>query len=171
MSLFTAIPLGCSRAEAESLLMQAFAGSRAAAIADLLRPSIRIWPKAVGNNPNTSRFGGLPSVPANWRWPSAEGDRFVFLGQVDCSEIRDAVACHGCRVQDFSRSLGVPTTLSEASHRPAALFTISRRAKPLISQRDRHAKSKRSFNADYPSAPIPSCPTREACRACTRSLA
>ncbi len=88
---FNPIPAVCSAPEAKALVASAFSGSTANIIADLLRPTIRVWPKSIDYNLNASRFGGLPSVPVNWQWPGAIDDRFVFLGQIDCSEVQKAV--------------------------------------------------------------------------------
>ena len=35
-----------------------------------------------------SRLGGLPHAPAGWQWPVDEGEPMLFLGQINCADLR-----------------------------------------------------------------------------------
>jgi uncharacterized protein YwqG len=84
---FLPAPRGCDRREAERMINAALAPQRAKQIVDLLRPSIRIWPKKSSGSPTCSRFGGRAAVPRRWKWPVAEEEPFVFLAQINCAEL------------------------------------------------------------------------------------
>jgi uncharacterized protein YwqG len=81
-------PSGCSKAEAEEMIKSAFfTPDHAAKVVDLLRPAIRLWPKPQSGSPIGSRFGGLPAVPRDFRWPFADEEPFTFLAQINCAEL------------------------------------------------------------------------------------
>jgi hypothetical protein len=84
---FTPVPPGCSRAYVEERVQAAFPSDRQQPIVGLLRPSIRIWPKARSGNPTASCFGGLPAVPVGWSWPFEDGEPLIFLAQINCAEV------------------------------------------------------------------------------------
>ena len=47
-------------------------------------------------------FGGLPTAPADFRWPRApDGTPFTFMAQVDCSELPN------CKLRKFLPGTGV----------------------------------------------------------------
>lgn len=55
----------------------------------LALPAIGLWPQRRSAIPPTaSRFGGMPVAPPNWRWPLAEDEPLLFIGQVNCAELR-----------------------------------------------------------------------------------
>jgi hypothetical protein len=80
-------PPGCSKTKAEEMIRTAFPSEWAQKIADLLRPAVRIWPNKSAGLPTGSRFGGLPAIPPDWDWPTAEEEPFVFLAQINCAEL------------------------------------------------------------------------------------
>jgi uncharacterized protein YwqG len=84
---FLPLPRGCDRREAERMIKAALTPERAQQIVELLRPSIRLWPKKSSGSPTCSRFGGRPAVPRGWKWPVAEEEPFVFLAQINCAEL------------------------------------------------------------------------------------
>jgi len=84
---FVPAPAGCSREYAEESVRAAFVGVRQQSILDLIRPSVRIWPKPSSGNLLASRFGGIPAVPSNWSWPVPDDEQFVFVGQINCAEV------------------------------------------------------------------------------------
>jgi uncharacterized protein YwqG len=81
------LPMGYSRAQAETEIRAAFPADLGESVTGLLRPSTRIWPIPTSGNSVTSRFGGIPSVPSGWTWPVPAGETFLFLGQIDCAEV------------------------------------------------------------------------------------
>ncbi len=64
--------------------------SYAQRLGELVRPAIGLWPRQSGTQlePLASRFGGLPIGPADWSWPAIDDLPMVFLGQVNCADIR-----------------------------------------------------------------------------------
>ncbi len=56
----------------------------------LAQPAIGLWPRRprADDLPTTSRFGGTPLAPSNWQWPTAEGEPLLFVGQINCAELR-----------------------------------------------------------------------------------
>lgn len=54
----------------------------------LALPAIRLWPQRRANiAAATSRFGGTPLAPRDWRWPTREAEPLLFIGQVNCAEL------------------------------------------------------------------------------------
>ena len=56
----------------------------------LALPAIGLWPQRRAEIAATaSRFGGMPSAPPDWRWPTeAEDEPRLFIGQINCAEFR-----------------------------------------------------------------------------------
>jgi uncharacterized protein YwqG len=55
----------------------------------LARPAIGLWPQRraeVGSM--ASRFGGVAMAPPGWQWPVAEEEPLLFVGQINCAELR-----------------------------------------------------------------------------------
>jgi uncharacterized protein YwqG len=86
--LYDAQPEGCTRTQAVSIIGVAFSDAWLQSILDLLRPSIRLWPKPVSQNPIASRFGGMPVVPTRWAWPVENDEPLLFLAQINCAEVK-----------------------------------------------------------------------------------
>jgi Domain of unknown function (DUF1963) len=56
---------------------------------DMALPAIGLWPQRhAAMAPITSRFGGMPLAPPNWRWPIFEEEPLLFIGQINCAELR-----------------------------------------------------------------------------------
>ena len=56
---------------------------------ELALPAIGLWPQRraeVGTL--ASRFGGLPVAPKDWQWPVASEEPRLFVGQINCAELR-----------------------------------------------------------------------------------
>jgi len=56
---------------------------------DLALPAIGLWPQRraeVGSM--ASRFGGMPVAPQGWQWPVVEEEPLLFVGQINCAELR-----------------------------------------------------------------------------------
>lgn len=110
-----AAPVGMSPEQLEPLLFDAFPRETAKSLLALARPAIRVWPQPSALASDTgSRFGGLPMVPTNWRWPTTEvwpkaaGLDFLmksrdergpmprepkwFLGQINCADLQGLAA-------------------------------------------------------------------------------
>ena len=86
----SAVPTGIARAELENRVRGAFSGPLAATILERIRPAIGVWPRRPDPEiPHSwSRLGGLPSVPAEWEWPMSEQEPLLFIGQINCAELR-----------------------------------------------------------------------------------
>jgi hypothetical protein len=55
---------------------------------ELVLPAIRLWPQRRADIPaTTSRFGGTPLAPRDWRWPTHEAEPLLFIGQVNCAAL------------------------------------------------------------------------------------
>jgi uncharacterized protein YwqG len=55
----------------------------------LALPAIGLWPQRRPNVPaTTSRFGGKPLAPPDWQWPIVQEEPLLFVGQINCSEMR-----------------------------------------------------------------------------------
>jgi uncharacterized protein YwqG len=55
---------------------------------ELARPAIGLWPqRRVEVGPMASRFGGVAMAPRGWRWPVAEQEPLLFVGQINCAEL------------------------------------------------------------------------------------
>ncbi|MGH7032270.1 MAG: DUF1963 domain-containing protein [Stellaceae bacterium] len=88
-------PAGMTRDELEALLFNEFPRATAAALLNLAKPAIRVWPQPLPADaaPGISRFGGLPAVGRNWVWPAMElldsSDRepLWFLAQINCRDL------------------------------------------------------------------------------------
>ncbi|HVT54959.1 MAG TPA: DUF1963 domain-containing protein [Xanthobacteraceae bacterium] len=84
-----------TRDELEPLLFDAFPRATAAALLNLARPAIRVWPQLLPPDaaPSASRFGGLPAVGQNWIWPTAalwrstDREPLWFLAQINCRDL------------------------------------------------------------------------------------
>jgi uncharacterized protein YwqG len=58
-------------------------------LTDLARPAIGLWPQRRDTIPAlASRFGGMPLAPAGWQWPVFEKEPRLFVGQINCAELR-----------------------------------------------------------------------------------
>src|SRR3984957_12228434 len=56
---------------------------------DLVLPAIGLWPQRRAEvGPAVSRFGGVPMAPKGWQWPVAEEEPRLFVGQINCAELR-----------------------------------------------------------------------------------
>jgi len=56
---------------------------------DLALPAIGLWPQRRAEvGPAVSRFGGVPMAPKGWQWPVAEEEPRLFVGQINCAELR-----------------------------------------------------------------------------------
>jgi uncharacterized protein YwqG len=56
---------------------------------DLALPAIGLWPQRRAEvGPAVSRFGGVPMAPQGWQWPVAEEEPRLFVGQINCAELR-----------------------------------------------------------------------------------
>ena len=52
-------------------------------------PAIGLWPQRRADIPAlTSRFGGMPLVPPDWQWPIVQEEPLLFVGQINCAEMR-----------------------------------------------------------------------------------
>ncbi|WP_245258334.1 DUF1963 domain-containing protein [Rhodopseudomonas palustris] len=62
----------------------------AAALLRQLRPAIGLWPQAARADApiDGSRLGGMPCAPPDWRWPVAATEPMLFLGQINCADLR-----------------------------------------------------------------------------------
>ena len=59
------------------------------ALMDLALPAIGLWPQRRADIAATAtRFGGTPSAPPDWQWPIAEEEPLLFVGQINCAELR-----------------------------------------------------------------------------------
>lgn len=53
-------------------------------------PAIGLWPQRRADVPPlTSRFGGMPLTPPDWQWPIIDEEPLLFVGQINCAEMRD----------------------------------------------------------------------------------
>ena len=59
------------------------------ALMDLALPAIGLWPQRISGDraPTASRFGGVPWAPADWKWPTVEGEPLLFVGHIHCAEL------------------------------------------------------------------------------------
>ena len=88
-------PAGCSRAEASELITRAVSEPLARKILPLLRPAIRIWPRADAPAiPALPCFGGLPALPPGYAWPTFEDKPLLFLGQINGVELHATVGAN-----------------------------------------------------------------------------
>ena len=56
---------------------------------DLALPAIGLWPQRRADIPAVaSRFVGTPPAPPDWEWPTFEDEPMLFVGQIDCAELR-----------------------------------------------------------------------------------
>jgi uncharacterized protein YwqG len=56
---------------------------------DLALPAIGLWPqRARADRAGMSRLGGMPLSPPGWPWPTVEGEPLLFVGQINCAELR-----------------------------------------------------------------------------------
>ena len=86
----SAVPIGISRSELEARVRGAVSGSLATSILDSIRPAVGVWPRRpAADLPHArSRLGGLPSTPVGWEWPTYEQEPLLFIGQINCAELR-----------------------------------------------------------------------------------
>jgi uncharacterized protein YwqG len=57
---------------------------------DLVLPAIGLWPQRCSQITATvSRFGGEPLAPPGWQWPVAQEEPLLFVGQINCADLRD----------------------------------------------------------------------------------
>jgi uncharacterized protein YwqG len=55
----------------------------------LALPAVGLWPVRRTEIPAAaSRFGGTPLAPPDWRWPTVEDEPLLFVGQINCAELR-----------------------------------------------------------------------------------
>jgi uncharacterized protein YwqG len=82
-------PPALSRAEIEQRLRDALP-EFADRLIDLARPAIGLWPQRAraDRHHGASRLGGMPLAPPNWQWPMVETEPLLFVGQIDCAELR-----------------------------------------------------------------------------------
>lgn len=56
---------------------------------DLLLPAVGLWPqRRTEVTATASRFGGAPLAPPGWQWPVANEEPLLFVGQINCGELR-----------------------------------------------------------------------------------
>jgi uncharacterized protein YwqG len=56
---------------------------------DLALPAIGLWPQRRPDIPAAaSRFGGTPLAPPGWEWPTFEDEPMLFVGHINCAELR-----------------------------------------------------------------------------------
>jgi uncharacterized protein YwqG len=56
---------------------------------DLALPAIGLWPQRRAEvELASSRFGGVPLAPPDWQWPTFEEEPRLFVGQINCAELR-----------------------------------------------------------------------------------
>jgi uncharacterized protein YwqG len=56
---------------------------------DLALPAIGLWPvRRAAITATASRFGGAPLAPPDWQWPTVEDEPLLFVGQINCAELR-----------------------------------------------------------------------------------
>jgi uncharacterized protein YwqG len=56
---------------------------------ELAVPAIGLWPQRRAEvEPMASRFGGVAMAPPGWQWPVAEEEPLLFVGQINCAELR-----------------------------------------------------------------------------------
>jgi hypothetical protein len=56
---------------------------------ELALPAIGLWPqRRVDVGLTASRFGGVPVAPRDWQWPTVEEEPLLFVGQINCAELR-----------------------------------------------------------------------------------
>lgn len=74
----------------------------AAALLRQLRPAIGLWPQAARADApiDGSRLGGMPCAPPCWQWPVAAAEPMLFIGQINCADLRglpgaEALPSHG----------------------------------------------------------------------------
>ena len=52
-------------------------------------PGIGLWPQRRAELGLTaSRFGGMPLAPPDWQWPIASEEPLLFVGQINCADLR-----------------------------------------------------------------------------------
>jgi uncharacterized protein YwqG len=55
----------------------------------LARPAIGLWPQRRAEvGPIVSRFGGAAMAALGWQWPVVEEEPLLFVGQINCAELR-----------------------------------------------------------------------------------
>lgn len=57
---------------------------------DQALPAIGLWPQRARADisATASRWGGTPLAPPDWRWPTFENEPLLFVGQINCAELR-----------------------------------------------------------------------------------
>jgi hypothetical protein len=57
---------------------------------ELALPAIGLWPQRLRMDRagGASRLGGMPLAPSGWQWPTVEAEPLLFVGQIDCAELR-----------------------------------------------------------------------------------
>lgn len=80
-------PPALTREEIDARLRDSIPGA-CARLMQLALPAIRLWPQRRADIPAAaSRFGGMPTAPRDWRWPTHEAEPLLFIGQVNCAEL------------------------------------------------------------------------------------
>jgi len=82
-------PTPMRRDEIEQRLVDALPAA-AARLIRLARPAIGLWPQRPrADLPiGASRLGGMPCAPPGWTWPVAGTEPMLFLGQINCADLR-----------------------------------------------------------------------------------
>ena len=81
-------PAALTRDEIAERLRRSVPASRDR-LMDLTLPAIGLWPQRRADIPAAaSRFGGTPLAPPDWEWPTFEDEPMLFVGQIDCAELR-----------------------------------------------------------------------------------
>jgi uncharacterized protein YwqG len=90
-------PVVMSLAEIKQLLDDEFPADLAARLLRLAEPAVGLWPQRPRPDlPVTaSRLGGMPHAPPGWVWPHCEEEPMLFLGQINCAELRGVPAAKG----------------------------------------------------------------------------
>jgi uncharacterized protein YwqG len=56
---------------------------------ELAVPAIGLWPQRRADvGPMASRFGGVAMAPLDWQWPVVEEEPRLFVGHINCAELR-----------------------------------------------------------------------------------
>lgn len=94
-------PAGMSRDEIERSISTLFP-AQAGHLLEFLRPAVGLWPQPAQDHapPDGSRLGGMPCAPPGWTWPVEATEPMLFIGQINCADIRhlpgaDVLPSHG----------------------------------------------------------------------------
>lgn len=92
---FLPLPGRCSKSVAAQIIRSSPLRHHADKLIALLRPCIGLWPAPDTKELTSSRFGGMPAVPADFVWPFDEQEPYWFLAQINCRELGPLAKVHG----------------------------------------------------------------------------